>query len=67
MEEKEFWVDKTETERIRIARGEFKEKDLVDIRVYYQAEDGEWRPTKKGINISYEKFEEIKNAFNQLG
>lgn len=66
MEEKEFWVDKTEEERIRIARSEFKGKELIDIRQYYQAEDGEWRPTKKGINLTFEKFEELKNAFDQL-
>ena len=66
VEEKEIWIDKSETERIRVARSEFKGKDLVDVRTYFEASDGEWRPTKKGINISYEKLQEVKKALNDI-
>ena len=66
MEEKELWLDKSETERIRIALSEFKGKNLVDIRTYFLAGEDEWRPTKKGINFSYEKLDDLKNALNQL-
>ena len=30
---------------------EFKGKPLVDIRVYYRTDDGDWLPTKKGITL----------------
>lgn len=66
LEEKEVWVDRNETERVRIARSEFKEKELMDIRIYYQAANGDWLPTKKGVNISYDKLQEVKDALNQL-
>lgn len=66
MEEKELWVEKSELEKIRIARSEFKGKDLVDIRTYFQAAEGEWHPTKKGINLSYEKISELIGALSQL-
>lgn len=66
MEEKEIWVERSDTERVRIARSEFKGKELIDMRIHYQAANGDWLPTKKGVNISYDKLGEIKEALNQL-
>ncbi|RJQ31944.1 MAG: transcriptional Coactivator p15 (PC4) [Actinobacteria bacterium] len=60
-----MWVDKSETERIKISSSEFKGKELLDIRTFYEA-DGEWRPTKKGVNMPYEKLADLKEALNQL-
>jgi hypothetical protein len=54
-------------EEVRVSLTEFKGKELIDLRVYYQPEDGEEkRPTKKGITISPEKFPELKKAILAL-
>jgi len=45
-------IQKNSLERIRIQRSEYKGHELIDIRVYYEAENGEWKPTKKGITYS---------------
>ena len=66
MEEKEIWIERTENERIRVARHEFRGKQLVDIRTYFQADEKEWRPTKKGISVDYEKLQEVKDALNKM-
>lgn len=59
--------EKNSMEEVRVSLTEFKGKDLIDIRVYYQPEDGEEkRPTKKGITISPEKFPELKKAILAL-
>lgn len=55
--------EKNSFEEVRISLTKFKGKDLIDLRVYYQPDDGEeMRPTKKGITISLDKFNELKNA-----
>ena len=55
--------EKNSMEEVRVSLTEFKGKELIDVRVYYQPEDGEEkRPTKKGITISPEKFPELKKA-----
>jgi len=59
--------EKNSMEEVRVSLTEFKGKDLIDLRVYYQPEDGEEkRPTKKGITISPEKFPELKKAILAL-
>jgi len=59
--------EKNSMEEVRVSLTEFKGKALIDLRVYYQPEDGEEkRPTKKGITISPEKFPELKKAILAL-
>ena len=59
--------EKNSLEEVRISLTEFKGKQLIDLRVYYQPENGEEkRPTKKGITISPEKFPELKKAILAL-
>jgi len=59
--------EKNSLEEVRISLTEVKGKELIDLRVYYQPENGEEkRPTKKGITISPEKFPELKKAILAL-
>lgn len=59
--------EKNSMEEVRISLTTYKGKNLIDLRVYYQPEDGEEkRPTKKGITISPEKFPELKKAMGAL-
>lgn len=47
---------------VRIALTEFRKRQYIEIRTYYMAEDGEWRPTKKGITLSPDLMREVYNA-----
>ena len=59
--------EKNSFEEVRVSLTEFKGKELIDLRIYYQPEEGEeMRPTKKGITISTEKFPELKKAILSL-
>jgi len=33
----------------------YKGRDYLDIRIYYQDNEGEWKPTRKGVTVSPEK------------
>ena len=58
---------KNSFEEVRISLTEFKGKELIDLRVYYQPDgEEEMRPTKKGITISSEKFPELKKGLLAL-
>jgi len=55
---------------IRIQKSEFKGYEFIDVRKYYEAEDGEFKPTKKGIAISLDIVDEVIEAIkkaNQTG
>ena len=66
MADKEVWIEKSENERVRVALNEFSGKMLLDIRTYFQAEDGDWRPTKKGVSLGADKLDELKESLTKL-
>lgn len=44
----------------RVAFRTYKGYQRFDVRIYYQAEDGTWQPTTKGINISVAQLLELR-------
>ena len=59
--------EKNSMEEVRVSLTEFKGKELIDLRVFYQPEgEEEKRPTKKGITISPDKFPDLKKAILAL-
>ena len=48
-----FELERSPTEKLIIESSNYKGHDLVSLRIYYLADEDEWRPTKKGIIIKY--------------
>jgi hypothetical protein len=63
-------IERNATERVRISTESYKGRDYLDVRIYYQDNNGEWKPTKKGVTISPEKIDElselVKKASEEL-
>ncbi len=54
---------KNATEEVRVSLSEYKGHKLIDLRIYYEPEDGgDRRPTKKGITIDVGLYPELKKA-----
>lgn len=51
---------------IHVEHSEYKGKDYVMIRRFYQAEDGEMRPGKQGINMKWEEWEELVKGWPEI-
>lgn len=45
-------LEKNMREKIRVSLEYYRGTIFVDLRVYWQDEQGEWRPSKKGIALS---------------
>ncbi len=58
----EFFIDKSETERVRLGVNEYQGRNYIDIRVFYQDEGGDWHPTKKGVTLPTDKLDELREA-----
>ena len=57
---------KSANEKVRVELGEYKGKGMINVRVYYLAEDGkEWKPSPKGITMSSELTQELKGAIDK--
>ena len=59
-------MEKSWNEKILFSLTEFKGKSYADIRVYYEDEEGELKPTKKGITITLDRFAEFKKNLQAL-
>lgn len=53
------FMEMNATQKLIFSISTFKGKKYFSVRTWFQAESGEWAPTKKGINLSFEKFEEF--------
>lgn len=49
-------------EVVRITREEYKGADLVNIRVWFTADDGELRPSKNGLTIRGDQIPQMIEA-----
>jgi len=52
-------IQKNKSQKIIVATNEYKGKQLVDIRVHYEGDDGEYMPTKKGIALAPDMLPEV--------
>ena len=55
-------IDKGLGNRIHVRISRFKERDYLDIRNFYETEDGEWKPTRKGIAVPVEFYDELMDG-----
>ena len=58
--------DRSSTEQVQVSLSKYKGKTYVDLRIYYRASDGEYRPTKKGITMSPDLLPELGEAVRKL-
>ncbi len=61
----DFYGEFLEGTDIKISISEFKGKNRVDIRKYYDNK-GEMAPTQKGVNMTVEDFQKLVNLLPTL-
>ncbi len=59
-------MEKGPNEKIFFSLSEYKGKKYADIRIYFENDEGEWKPTKKGITLSLDRFAEFKDNVEAL-
>ena len=53
-------------EMVRIVREDYKGTDLVNVRVWYRADNGEMRPSKAGIAINGSQIDQLIEALQAV-
>jgi hypothetical protein len=61
-----YTFPKNATEEIRASVSTYKGKQYLDLRVFYQGDDGEYHPSKKGISIAPDLLAELEEAIRKL-
>jgi hypothetical protein len=57
---------KNAIEVVRANLSTFRGHELADLRVYYEADDGSLRPTKKGLCVGIDLLPELRAAVEAL-
>lgn len=55
-------IRKNAREEIRVGRAEYKGYDLVNVRVWFKADDGSMRPGKDGLSFRTALIDEVIDA-----
>ena len=55
-------IDKGLGNRIHIRISKFRDRDYVDIRNFYEDDNGEWKPTRKGIAVPVDLYDDLMAA-----
>ena len=58
--------EKNATEVVRVSLTEYRGRKLVDVRVHYADDEGQYRPTKKGVSLSLDVYPDFKRALAAL-
>jgi hypothetical protein len=59
-------MEKGYGEKILFSVSEFKGKKYANIRIYYEDDEGDWKPTKKGLSISMDSYPEFRERLGKL-
>lgn len=63
-------IQRNNREIIRIEVSEFKGNELINLRIWYQAIDGNgdviYKPTQKGVAINISHYAELKDGIDKI-
>jgi len=59
-------IKKNATEIVRIEANSFRGREMIDVRVWYEAEPGVHRPTNKGLCLRPQTWQEVLDSVKTL-
>ncbi|RIK74179.1 MAG: hypothetical protein DCC67_16910 [Planctomycetota bacterium] len=59
--------EKNSKEEVRVSVDEFRGRKIINIRVYYRNDAGQWLPGKQGIALALDRYRDLADAVLQLG
>lgn len=58
-------IPKNSMEEVRVSLTTYRRHDLLDTRIYFKDEDGEWRPSRKGLTLKVDYLPDLLKALCQ--
>lgn len=59
--------EKNSKEEVRVSIDDFRGRKLINIRVYYRNEAGQWAPGKQGLALGVDRYRDLADAMLKLG
>lgn len=59
--------EKNSREEVWVSVDDFRGRKIINIRVHYRGETGEWLPGKQGVALAVERYRDLAEAVLKLG
>ena len=59
--------EKNAKEEVRVSIDDFRGRKIINIRVYYRSETGQWLPGKQGLALAVDRYRDLADAVLRLG
>ncbi|MGN6259616.1 MAG: transcriptional coactivator p15/PC4 family protein [Ralstonia sp.] len=50
---------RSDSERLRVTVGEYRGRTLIDLRIWYSTESGQYKPSRAGISLRPDQVAEV--------
>jgi hypothetical protein len=59
--------EKNSREEVWVSLDDFRGRKIINIRVFYRSESGEWMPGKQGLAVGADRYRDLADAILKLG
>jgi hypothetical protein len=59
--------EKNSREEVWVSVDDFRGRKIINIRVHYKSDTGQWLPGKQGLAVSVDRYRDLAAAILQLG
>jgi len=59
--------EKNKKEEVRVSIDDFHGRLLINLRVFFKGDDGEWHPGKQGVAVSIDRYQALARAIADVG
>ena len=59
--------EKNSREEVWVSVDSFRGRKIINIRVHYRSETGEWLPGKQGVALAVDRYRDLAEAVLKLG
>jgi hypothetical protein len=59
-------LEKNPVEQILVSKREYRGHAFIDVRIFFEDDTSEWRPTRQGVTLSADLLEEFKAVIAQV-
>jgi hypothetical protein len=59
--------EKNSKEEVRVSIDDFRGRKIINFRVYYRSDAGQWLPGKQGLALAVDRYRDLADAVLKLG
>ena len=57
---------KNALEQVHLSLRRYREREFLDVRAYYQGNDGEYYPSRRGITLALDRLDELEEGLQKV-